>query len=547
MKKSYEIIEALVVTAMLFVLFSGRIEAADDNRIMIAVTQNPACSNLEYRRELADFKALKGYVIGRGFHERASIGTNELYDQSFSDRMLLSMSKADAINNKITKAEEDGTLISLGERWLLDNLKALKAQNTTTKSILAEYQAYFKSFLQCSVVGGLSVPDKLDMSPYHNNTDIKINLKGAEDKYPTKGDKPTVFIVDTVMNRDFIHDAHWPRIDPTGKSWINGEPAIKTDMQNYTFATHANIMSFLSLMVSDANVFNEAVTLSGVTMKTSTVYSAIIHATELKKPGSVINMSFSNGYGYINALEVSAIQYAVRAGIPVVKSTGNEGKKYKEDFDTNYPDLITVGYAVAGKMKSNFGKYGPDLLVDESGNTLTPNKNGGADETAFASVQSSGAAAIVSGIVSRMRNSCPKATPADIKSSLISSADKYTGIHSEYVKGGYVNTLKAIDKLMALDICKDLNAMAWEILDISGGNNIISIANMMPLFVSEITRSCNAQGGQIEDYVRYPNEKLIMCSKVDVAANTRRPVTPYICTNFAGLVKACNPLTKKPI
>jgi hypothetical protein len=57
-KKVYNIIEALVVTALLFILFAGRIEAADDDRIMIAVIKNSACNDLDYRRELTDFRAL---------------------------------------------------------------------------------------------------------------------------------------------------------------------------------------------------------------------------------------------------------------------------------------------------------------------------------------------------------------------------------------------------------------------------------------------------------------------------------------------------------
>jgi hypothetical protein len=302
-------------------------------------------------------------------------------------------------------------------------------------------------------------------------------------------------------------------------------------------------MSFLSLMVSDANVYNEAVTLSGVTIKTTAVYSAIAHATDLKKPGSVISMSFSNGKGYINPLEVTAINYAVRAGVPVVKSTANEGNKYKEDFDTAYPELITVGYAVDGKIKSNFGKYGPDLLVDESGNTLTPNKTGGADETQFAKMQSSGATAIVSGIVSRMRNTCPKATPAEIKSALMSSADKYTGIHSEYVKGGYVNALKAIDKLKMYDSCIDLNAMTWEVLMTNSlvTNAIINLTNTPALYKTEFTKSCSSQGGTMQPYAGPAGSDWYQCR------NATGNLSVAICHNGQGLVKACDPVTKKPI
>ena len=70
--------------------------------------------------------------------------------------------------------------------------------------------------------------------------------------------------------------------------------------------------------------------------------------------------------------------------------------------------------------------------------------------------KSSGATAIVSGIVSRMRNTCPKSSPDEIRDALMTTATKYTGFYHQKVLGGYVNPKAALDKLKTSLSCVDI-------------------------------------------------------------------------------------------
>lgn len=433
----------LIITA----LFVGTANAGEIGWPGVTFYRNSAvCTESQFKQEVTDFQYLKNYEI-TGLNDNSA--TIEKY--SFRDVYNYWLTNLRLYN-------PESTSVTVKER---------RAYYKNQLNIaVSHFYEYIQLNFQCAKQTGMGLDFKTvftGMSPYNATIDSRLGYNAFEAAYPKKTNTPVIFLIDSLLNRDFIIDAHYPRMI-TGKSYVNGEVSpISSTMTGIT-ATHGNAMAFDMLMVSDANVRLTAIPDLGSTgiytpYIPEAINNAVLTKTDTNTP--VLNLSFSAAPGNESENTIQGIKAAYNSGIPVVQSAGNS-----EVFVDNMPYLkerIVVGFTLLGQMRSNYGESGPDLLVEEEGFAPIPIKSGQYKNEVFVNAYaSSGATALVSGIVSRMRNTCPKSTPDEIKDTLITTATKYTGQHAVFVKGGYVNPKAALDKLKTLPSCKPTVELGWQ-------------------------------------------------------------------------------------
>ncbi|PID21746.1 hypothetical protein CSV61_08580 [Sporosarcina sp. P3] len=170
---------------------------------------------------------------------------------------------------------------------------------------------------------------------------------------------------------------------------------------------------------------------------------AIDYAIERKV--DVINMSLGNDQSSI--LEQNAVQRAVRAGITVVASAGNEALEGNPvNYPASYPEVISVGATDQQNRRASFSNYNSYVDVVAPGvgvyTTALTNTYKQASGTSFSSPIVAGAAALVKSLQ-------PDASPAQVKAYLEGTAmDLGQPGKDTHYGAGLLNLEELNDKLL---------------------------------------------------------------------------------------------------
>ncbi len=132
---------------------------------------------------------------------------------------------------------------------------------------------------------------------------------------------------------------------------------------------------------------------------------------------NIINMSYGMQKRSQSLLE--AVRNACRAGIVIVASSGNDGKRASVDFPARYPQTISVGATTANGKVAPFSNKGKYIDVYAPGDKIYSTWVGGKyNELSGTSMATSH----VSGLIALMLSVRPGLSPSEIKHILKKSA-----------------------------------------------------------------------------------------------------------------------------
>ena len=444
---------------ILFIAFMlyAQLSLAAPSGVVVSMKSLPACSHVTFWKQARLFKVLQDKTYYSKF-------SSDIYPSAL-----------------ITNGPINANLAKYKSLAVSTNAKVRSTATTQLDNYLTLLKKSIDSKYSCL---SMSPDSKISFyTPFNGleglNLHANIGYPDFAQKYPLKNSPPIIYLVDTVINFNKILLDWRPRVLP-GYSFVPGYPQPVD--RDTGFDQHADDMSFLSLATSDAQVYPVAIGINDA-KKTGLLQdklaSGIEHAIADSIPvkQNVINASWGSRHG--NPPDVTrAFADAVKNNINVVQAIGNKNEHTWPGivYDDN---IITVGFALSngasgadGKvLGSDFGNDGPDLVVNEDGYTPYVLDAVNLDKKPFGKMYSSGASAIVSGIVSRMKNSCPEASTKTIKESLCKTATKLTvfpdgktnsvndlisrqyNYKNSFVKCGLVEPMKAIDDLMARPEC----------------------------------------------------------------------------------------------
>lgn len=180
---------------------------------------------------------------------------------------------------------------------------------------------------------------------------------------------------------------------------------------------------------------------------TDDVVAAVNYA--VSKGVEVINMSLGSS-GSDPILE-QAIDNAVDAGVTVVAAAGNcgsssyafQGCSYQGEvlYPAALPNVIAVGATDSSNNRSDFSSYGSavDVVAPGQGSIKSTMWTKGNQTSAYSSslAGTSFASPIVAGVVALKIGQEPDITPAEVRSELISSANKVNGMGNNFFTNYY--------------------------------------------------------------------------------------------------------------
>ncbi|MEI7026438.1 S8 family peptidase [Paenibacillus sp. y28] len=151
----------------------------------------------------------------------------------------------------------------------------------------------------------------------------------------------------------------------------------------------------------------------------------------------IINMSF--GMKKNSRALHEAVRRAVQAGIVVVASSGNDGKRKWVDFPARFPQTISVGAINKASKIAAFSNRGQFIDIYAPGDNISSTwLFGKYNELSGTSMATSH----VSGVIALLLEMKPSLRPTEIKTILKSAAGSLKGAAPVY--GGEVNAMKAI-------------------------------------------------------------------------------------------------------
>lgn len=131
----------------------------------------------------------------------------------------------------------------------------------------------------------------------------------------------------------------------------------------------------------------------------------------------IINMSF--GMRQYSVALHEAVRRAQQAGVVIVASSGNDGKRATIDYPARFPSTISVGATTRTNRVAPFSNRGADIDIYAPGEKIHSTWMGGKyNELSGTSMATSH----VSGVIALMKELRPDLTPGDIKTALRSCA-----------------------------------------------------------------------------------------------------------------------------
>ncbi|NZA26669.1 S8 family serine peptidase [Luteimonas sp. SJ-92] len=166
-------------------------------------------------------------------------------------------------------------------------------------------------------------------------------------------------------------------------------------------------------------------------------------------PAEAINLSLGGG-GSCGSTMQSAINGAVGRGTTVVIAAGNSNANVSGFSPANCNNVVAVASNTSTGARSGFSNYGALIDVSAPGSSIMSTLNSGSTTPGSASYASyngtSMAAPHVAGVVALMQSVAnPALTPAQVESTLKSTARAFPSTPSQPIGAGIVNAKAAVD------------------------------------------------------------------------------------------------------
>jgi len=179
-------------------------------------------------------------------------------------------------------------------------------------------------------------------------------------------------------------------------------------------------------------------------------YDGIIWAAD--NGADAINMSW--GGGGVSTYGQNVCNYAWNAGVILIAAAGNDNTN-QQFYPAAYDNVVSVAATTNGDAKSSFSQYGTWIDVAAPGSQILSTNEG----TGYSMSQgTSMASPMVASLVGLMISHAPSATPSDIVSCLLSSADNIESANPNYqgqLGSGRINAEEALICLNAFTYSLD--------------------------------------------------------------------------------------------
>ncbi len=233
--------------------------------------------------------------------------------------------------------------------------------------------------------------------------------------------------------------------------------------------------------------------------------SAINYVSMMKLRG--INLVASNNSygasGYV-ASEYNAIAGNAAAGVLFAASAGNSS--YNNDGSlASYPasykldNILSVASTNRNDVRSSFSNYGPNSVhLAAPGESIWSTYKGGT----YASLSgTSMAGPHVAGVIALAAAYRPQATPAQIRTAILSSVDPLAGLSGVVITGGRLNARKALEALANATASAKLSIADASIAEGNSGTKLLTFtvsldaASTQPVSVDWSTAANTAKAG----------------------------------------------------
>lgn len=473
-----------------------------------------------------------------------------------------------AINAELAKIQKVKDVLAGKYRWTVANLKiktsatklitASQAVISAKKQLLVALNTQIfhqiEDDTECLVFEGTNeakVPQLFSPSVPIGGMEGSLDYTSFASAFPFKGDKQHIYLIDGVILRDFTHPNHLPRIAADSKSFVKTIPSV-VDSIALSGPNHGSAMLFQIANLTDGD--NKPTIHVGVIagvrggIAEGASEAALNWAAGSGTHGTI---NLSSGFeGEAEPLEYTKAKEKAAVGdMLLVAAIGNTGKK-SPVYVKDDPSAITVGHLVDGELRSSYGANGPDIVIEEEGEvpfyfSAFMNR---AIYNHFRNLQSSGAAAITSAMMSRVRNVCPKATVPQIREAVFKTAikipeakgrldnrDAYVNEKNSHVRHGILDPEGAARELKNT-VCRTKTSWTYYTPGASL-NNYTGRWNpkTAPVLVAPMTLACAELGGTLQPI---EDKGDIYCTKTGAALH------PNICLGVTGpergVIKPCN-------
>jgi RHS repeat-associated protein len=276
----------------------------------------------------------------------------------------------------------------------------------------------------------------------------------------TTGSQSTIIaVIDSGI--DFTHP------DLVNNEWTNAVPGVEGDLHGWDYLTNSNVIrdeqghgtSIAGIIAAQGN---NGIGISGVMWHASLMSLRVLDSTgsgdvadaieaidyAVAHRAQVINLSWGTT-GNSAALK-DAIERAIRRGVVVVCSAGNDGQDigtapyYPASFDSR--DLISVAATDNRDQLATWSNFGTNVTVAAPGTEILTTQMGGG----YGKVSGTSASApLVSGVVGLMKSVNPNLGTHRLAKILTDGARQVASLSGKVTSGGVVNAAAAIDNLRA--------------------------------------------------------------------------------------------------